>query len=220
MALTAKEKPKSLVKPIPAGLHVAIAYLVADLGTHKDATFGGLKHKLVIGFEIPDQRIELEKDGKKVNLPRAISARYTLSLGEKANLRRDLESWRGKPFTAEELKAFDLKAILGAPCQLLIVHNVGKDGETYANIQTIVPLGKGATKPKLENPPMWFSFEELTPSDNLPEGLPEWIAKIVKESEEWKSHENPQTEAAPAEDDFPPDAAPPPDVDDGVPLPF
>jgi len=41
-----------------------------------------------------------------------ISKRYTMSLGEQSTLRKDLESWRGKKFTPEELQGFDLNACI------------------------------------------------------------------------------------------------------------
>jgi hypothetical protein len=42
-----------------------------------------------------------------------IAKQFTLSLNEKANLRADLASWRGRDFTPEEIRGFDLKNILG-----------------------------------------------------------------------------------------------------------
>jgi hypothetical protein len=52
------------------------------------------------------------RDGR----PFAMFKNYTLSWSEKANLRLDLQSWRGKPFTQEEMRRFDLETILGAWC--------------------------------------------------------------------------------------------------------
>ena len=82
-------------------------YGIIDLGTHtEDSPQFGRKtqHKMMIQWECPEYRIEIEKDGKKLDLPRAISRRYTMSLGKKANLRKDLEAWRGKPFTDDEVR--------------------------------------------------------------------------------------------------------------------
>jgi hypothetical protein len=45
-----------------------------------------------------------------------------LSLGEKANLTKYLTSWRGKPFTAEELKGFDLERLVNAPALIQVAH--------------------------------------------------------------------------------------------------
>ena len=55
--------------------------------------------------------------------PAAISKEFTLSLHERANLRRVLISWRGRQFTAEELGGFELANVLGANAMLNVVHN-------------------------------------------------------------------------------------------------
>ena len=60
---------------------------------------------------------------------------------KKSSLVKDLISWRGRAFTDEELKSFELDNIIGAPCQLSIIHNV-KDDKTYANVDAIVPAHK------------------------------------------------------------------------------
>ena len=186
MALTAKEKGGADIEPIPAGVYVATCYGLIDLGTHANTLFGGEQHKILVQWEIPEVRGEFERDGKKVNLPRATSKRYTLSLSEKATMRRDLESWRGRKFTAQELAGFDLRALIGAACQLQIVHETSKEGRTYATIAAIMALPKGTPKPKPENPPTFFSFEEAGSTPTLPNGLPEWICNLVKESKEWQ----------------------------------
>lgn len=75
-----------------------------------------------------------------------VVSQYTLSLNSKAKLRQHLEAWRGRKFSGEELKGFDLEKLLGANCQLQIVHSLSDNGRTYANVQAIVPLGKGMNK--------------------------------------------------------------------------
>ena len=186
MPLTAREKTGAEIEPIPAGVYVAVCYGLIDLGTHHNPVFGNEAHKCLVQWEVPDVRGEFERDGEKVNLPRAISKRYTVSLSEKANLRKDLESWRGRKFTAQELSGFDLKAILGAACQLQIVHETNKEGKTFAGIAAIMALPKGTPRPKPENPPAFFSFEEAGEKPVLPPGLPEWVQKIVMESRKWR----------------------------------
>lgn len=186
MALMAKERGGAEIEPVPAGVHVATCFGLVDLGIHANAVFGGEQHKILVQWELPEVRAEFERDGAKVNQPRAISKRYTLSLSEKANLRRDLESWRGRKFTAPELAGFDLRALLGATCQLQIVHETSKENRTYATIAAIMALPKGTPKPKPENPHSFFSFEEAGDKLVMPVGLPEWITKIIMESREWR----------------------------------
>lgn len=190
--------------PISAGMQVARCYGLFDLGTHYDEKFNKEKRELVIMWEVPDERIELERDGKKLDLPRTIPKKYTLSLHEKSRLRHDLESWRGRPFNTDELRGFDMKAILGKPCLLNITHTK-KDEKTYANVGAITPLMKGMNAPEQENPSVSFSFDDG--SNVFPKEMPEWVCDIAAKSKEWKALEEkknvPQPvakEAEPSED--------------------
>ena len=65
---------------------------------------------------------------------------------EKAALRKDLESWRGKPFTAQELEGFDLEALLSVGCFINVMHQT-REGQTYANVAAVMRLPKGMTAP-------------------------------------------------------------------------
>jgi len=124
--------------PAPEGLHSAVCVDVVDLGLQPN-TFNPEKpqHKIRIVWQI--EEIDLA-NGKRFQ----VSQMYTLSLHEKASLRKDLEGWRARKFSAEESKGFDVEKLLGVPCQVQVIHNVSeKNGKTYANVQTIVPLGKG-----------------------------------------------------------------------------
>lgn len=181
MALTARDKGGGDFTPIPEDLHLAVCYGIWDIGTQFSERFGKSVHKIVIIWEIPGIRGEFERDGKKVSLPRVISKRFTLSLHEKSDLRKTLESWRGKGFTEEELKGFDLKKLLGAPCQITVKHN--KEGDkVYANVSAIVKA-PGGTKLTPENPLTYFSFEE---GGGVPTGTPQWIMDLIRHAEEYK----------------------------------
>lgn len=138
MAIIATEGTK--FTPAPAGVHQAVCVDVIDMGV-LEVTYAGetkKKHKVRVAWQID----ALMEDGKT---PFLAQKRYTLSLHEKAGLRKDLESWRGRAFTAEELKGFDLEKLLGANCQLNIVHEA-KNGTVYANIMAVMPLGKNMPK--------------------------------------------------------------------------
>jgi len=119
----------------PDGLHQAVCCDVVDLGII-NTTLYGPKHMVQLRWQI--DAIE-PTTGK----PYLILARYTLSIHKKAMLCQRLESWRGKQFTDEERKGFDLERLIGINCQLQIVH-VTKGDATYANVQAIVPVLKGS----------------------------------------------------------------------------
>jgi hypothetical protein len=128
--------------PAPAGLHQACCVDVVDMGL-LEVTYSG-KTKKQWKIRVVWQIDESMDDGR----PFIVQKRYTASLNEKATLRKELESWRGRPFTQEELDAFDLDKLIGANCQLNIQH-VTKEGKLYANVVSIVPLGKNM--PKMES---------------------------------------------------------------------
>lgn len=123
-------------KPAPSGAHMAVCVDLVDLGVVKSA-FGEAR-KIRVYWQI-------EEVDDETGRPFIVSNMYTPSLNEKANLRKHLESWRGRAFTPEELKGFDLEKLLGANCQLNVIHVV-KDGTTYANIAAIMPPPKSAAK--------------------------------------------------------------------------
>lgn len=177
MAIIAKQENESNFTPIPEGVHTAQCFGIIDLGVHYSEKFDKKARKVQIMWELPEEKYEHEGE----ELPRVISKEYTLSLGEKANLRKDLQAWRGKTFTEEELQGFDLKNVLGKGCQLQIIHTE-KNGKTYSNIASIMGLPKGMKLEQTINPEIYFDLESpeaLTEMSNLPA----WIQDKIKASE-------------------------------------
>jgi hypothetical protein len=189
MSLIAKDTSNGQdFAPIPSGLQHGVCYAVIDIGTQPQFGNYPSRRKVVFCWEIPGERIELERDGKKVSMPRAISEKFTLSLASKGNLRPMLESWRGRPFTAEELEGFDVGNVIGANCFLNVVHAQGKGekaGRTYANVASVNPLPKGMAKVKPENPTLVFSMDDFKGPVMIPPEIPEWIEGLIKQSEEY-----------------------------------
>lgn len=196
MGLIAKSKGGGSMKPVSEGMHHGICYGIWDIGTHYKERHSKWVHECIIVWELPEERGVF--DGK--DLPRAISNKYTVSLSQKAILRKTLETWRGRAFTEEELTGFDIKNVLGANCYVQVIHNK-KDDKTYANIVGVTPLPKGTAKREPENPVKFFSFEDGT---NIPDGTPDWIADQIKSAKEWGGGATqPDDEAPPPEDDIP-----------------
>jgi hypothetical protein len=126
--------------PAPAGTHCATCVDVVDHGII-EVTYQGRtqrKHKISLVWQIDEDL----PDGR----PYLVKRRYTCSLHEKSALRRDLESWRGRAFTDEELQAFDLETLLSAPCLLSLIHEQ-RNGSIYCNVNTIMRMRKGMTAP-------------------------------------------------------------------------
>lgn len=180
MSLIVKENGGGSYDPVPQGIHQAVCYAIYDLGTQYNPKFNKEQKKLLIIFELPHVRIDIEENGQVVNKPRVISNRYTASLNGQANLRKDLETWRGKPFTKEELDGFSLSNILGKNCQIQIMHNPDNQDPTkvYANITNIMPL---AGQDELQSELGLIEYDIGQP---IPEGTPEWMTKLIMQSKE------------------------------------
>ncbi len=126
--------------PCPPGTHQAVLVDVIDHGLVAQEFGGEVKkvHKVTLRWQVAEVDPETDKRFD-------VQKRYTLSLNEKATLRKDLEAWRGCPFTKDQLRGFDLEQLLGVNCQLSVIHNPSKKDPTqvYANVQSIMALGRG-----------------------------------------------------------------------------
>lgn len=134
-------RPKSTWIPAPEGLHQAVCCDVQELEAEVSPFSGAVQDKIRIVWQI--DQVDTEHDR-----PFEVAQKYTNSLHDKAKLRQHLEAWRGRKFSEDELNGFDLERLLGVNGQVQIVHTVKDDGAVYANVQAVVPLGKGM--PKIE----------------------------------------------------------------------
>ena len=183
MALTAREPEGSDLALIPPDTYQGICYAVVDFGTQHVEMFGNDIHKVLIGFELPEVRMQIVRDGVDLDLPRAISSQFTLSLHRKAKLRNTLESWRGKPFTKEESDGFDISKLLGVNAMIQVMHDISGRGVHYAKIANISKLYKGMEVLKAENEFQYFSFEE---HKEIPGNIPEWMREKIMDSFEYQ----------------------------------
>lgn len=161
----------------PVGTHVARCIKIVDIGTQHGEYKGEptRRNQVIVTWELPDELISIDNEMKPVIASRF----YTNSLGEKANLRHDLESWRGRTFTKEELTRFDLESILGKPCLLTIVGGEG-DKTKVANVSG---LPKNVVCPDQVNKSFTFWLDEYT--EEKFEALSEGVQKLIKKSEEY-----------------------------------
>ncbi len=178
-------------KLVPEGTHLAICYQMIQIGTVEEQYMGETKsqHKIMLTFEVPNELIEIEKDGEKKSFPMSISKEYTFSMGDRANLRKDLEGWRGKVFTDEEASAFELDVLLGKPCLINVIHKTSAAGKQRAEIRSISSIMKGMEIPKTTNNLLLFDFGHW--DDKVLEAMPEWIRNKIKSSMEYKARTNP-----------------------------
>jgi hypothetical protein len=79
---------------------------------------------------------------------RIITAEVTNSMGEKANLRKLLESWRGKSYSDEQAKAgVPLHKLHGQPGLITVEHITTRRNRTFAKIVSLTPLPKAMSAP-------------------------------------------------------------------------
>ena len=176
-------------KRVPQGVFIGRCYSLIDLGTqHTTGQYGDkFQHKIRIGWELfgDDEEgnpLTIEVDGKE--MPLTINKSYTVSLHEKAGLRRDLAAWRGKDFTDEEAKAFDVSKLLGAFCMINVTTSE-TNGKTYSNVAGITPL-PGAlknAKPAPAHANVVFDLDK--PDMKVFEGFHEKLQEAIKKSPEW-----------------------------------
>lgn len=171
---------------LDADNYVARCYGLVIIGTKFDQRFGKAQTKVIVLWELPTATIAIEKDGQTEVLPRVQSATYTWSFNEKSNLRKTLESWRGRPFTAEELKGFDLRKVVGTPCLLNIIVSERDGGQKYNKITSITKLPNGFVCPKQVNESILFDITDENEDLNRMELLPAWIQDRIRESDEYQ----------------------------------
>jgi hypothetical protein len=172
-------------KIAPAGLHMARLYSIIDLG-HQATEWAGetkIMHKVVLTWELHGNDNDdqpLQTDDKK---PLIVSKRYTVSLGDQARLRQDLEAWSNKKMTPEDRKNFDLKNLLGKFCMVNITHS--EDGK-YANISGISPVPSALrnAQPEGVNLTKIFWLQDYKQDDY--DALPKYYKEKIAESSEWR----------------------------------
>jgi len=174
---------------VPSGTHIARCYSMIDIGTVEWEWQGETKHtqKVRLTFELPNEMRDFGGEEK----PMVIDKEYTQSLHEKANLRKDFESWRGKSFSVEELKSFDLTSVLGAPCNISIIHETNKKGNEFAKIGGISSMTKGSKCPEQFNESFIFNYEDNFNEEWL-EQQPDWIKDQIKGTDEYQNKMNQQ----------------------------
>jgi hypothetical protein len=175
-------KPASNYTPPPAGMHVARCYRLIDLGTQPKTYQGkptGEARKIMASWELLGE--DRMSDGK----PFTISKSWFLSMHEKAALRKDLESWRGRPFTPEEEHSFDVSKLLGAYCLINVIQEPGQDGTPYTKIGAITPLMKGMAKPEAVNDNIIFDADE--PDMELYGTFSDKMKELIAGCREWRA---------------------------------
>jgi hypothetical protein len=175
-------------------MYLARCYRIVDLGTQQSEYLGQVKNlpKVMLQFEVHGE----DDAGKPLvtakGEPMTISKNFTLSLAEKATLRKDLQTWRGKEFTAEELRGFSIDNVLGAWAMIAITKSAGNNGQEYTNIANInsVPKAMKGNLPDGHNKCAAFYIEK--PDMELFETFSENLRAKIERSPEWQARKGVQ----------------------------
>ena len=184
-------------EPAPAGNHVARCISMVHIGTVEEEYLGEKKmqNKVRITWELPEEKkVFKEENGEQ---PFVLSKEFTLSMHEKSSLRKWLESWRGKSFTEEESKQFDVAKLVGAPCLLNVIHKEKKDGNKIAAIASVSTMPKSMVCPTAINPLVVFSVTDF--KQEIFDTFPDFLKDKIKSSREYIAMQQPNVvEIAPA----------------------
>jgi hypothetical protein len=151
---------------VPSGLHVAVLADVMDLGQEENRYKPGkFQHKVRFIFQIcGDVR---QKNGSRFLLMR----KYTASLDDRADLKKDLSSWlENKLYTRRNKQGeqkLHPKDLIGRAANVQVIH-VEKDNKTYANLAMVAPY-TGDEEPEIEN----YTRPAFKSKDVEPEPAPE-----------------------------------------------
>ena len=192
-------------KRVPPGAYIGRCYSLIDLGTQLTSGQYGekLQHKIRIGWELfgedeNGEALTIDVDGK--TMPMTISKSYTVSLHEKAGLRKDLAAWRGRDFTDEEAKGFDVAKLLGAYCMVNITTSES-NGKTYSNVAGLTPLPGALKNAKPAPVHEHVVFDLDKPDMAVFGGFHEKLQDAIKRSPEWarlaRQEQRPTAQSAP-----------------------
>lgn len=128
----------SKFRPHPEGQFVAQCVDVIDLGEKVEDYLGQpkkLSHKCALVFRTGEQNPE-------TNDLIDIAGEYTVSMSEKANLRRILETWRGKAYSEDELEEVPLEKLEGNWAMIQVDQKTSSNNRKYARIISVTPVPK------------------------------------------------------------------------------
>jgi hypothetical protein len=172
-------------EPIEAGTYAARCISMIEIGTISENFQGEEKQmrKVRITWELPTEtKVFKEENGEQ---PYVLSKEFTLSMHEKATLRKYLQDWRGQVFTEAEARAFDILVLLGKPCMLSVTHKTSeKNGKTYAEIAGVSKLMKGLECPPQINPTTVLSYDNF--DWKVYDALPTFMKEKISGAEEFK----------------------------------
>jgi hypothetical protein len=177
--------------PVPPGIHLARCYGIIDLGTQKTNHLGETVYlnEVMLRFELHHEGETigslLTANGQSMSIRKS----FALSLAEKATLRKDIQTWRGRDFTPNELRGFQLKSLLGEWALISVVNTTDKNGHDCTSIATIMPVPpqvRQSISPKGNIELQFFVCEE--PNIKLFDSFSESLKAKIRKSPQWQMY--------------------------------
>ena len=164
------------------GNYIATLYRIIYIGTVETEYLGEKKNvfKVDLTWELNNE-LKVWKEGEEAK-PVVVSKQYTLSLGQKANLRPVVEGMVGG-MSDSEATNYDLDNLLGTACLLNVSHGVTESGSQYLKVSTS-KLMKGMEQPKAFNEQVILTYENW--NEELYLSLPEWLKDKIASTPEYK----------------------------------
>lgn len=147
----------------PAGNHPAVLVAIIDLGTQHNEYQGkaSWRREVLLVWELPTKKTAAGKS-------HLMSAAVTLSLNEKATLRKWIDGMTGKKMA--DGTEFDITAVLGKTCLLNVLHN----DKGYPRVEAVAGYPDGLPAPTATLAPTAVSLEEFEAGKAIPEWVP-WL---------------------------------------------
>lgn len=189
MAFVASDSGGGDFKRVPPGAYIGRCYSLVDLGTQLSTGIHGekMQHKMKLSWELFGEEedgtpLTVMVDGK--NMPMTISKSYTVSLHEKASLRKDLAAWRGRDFTEEEAKGFDVAKLLGV-FGMVNVTQSENNNKTYSNVAGLTPIPGALRNSKPAPVHANVTFDLDAPDMTVFATFHEKLQEAIRKSPEW-----------------------------------
>lgn len=213
MGLTVSNSSGSFENLEP-GRYQATCYKLIDAGTREESYQDGplrKRHVVYVYWEVTAKQEIYGEKWEKVRMadgrPFAASKKYTASLNENAALFKDLKSWRGKPFSDEDLAGFELPKVLGVTAEIeMIMQN--KDSDKVKVEGVYKPEG-GMKKVDTINDVQLFdidvyaqefageSSDDSKAMCDIFDDMPPWMQEMIEDSFEMKAAQASQLTASP-----------------------
>jgi len=174
------EVPEIQYQRPPADMHIGRLAWIVCIGTQpSNFPDGKSQRKVIFCWELPNEKaVFVRERGEE---PYLVSSIYSLSLGERSNLYRDIVSWKGKG-AIDRLRK-DLALLLGDTAWLNVIHKTTKKNQPRAAIIGVNPVPKSTRIPAQITPSLQYSIRDGR--GGAFNRLPDWIRKLIEASEEF-----------------------------------